>query len=354
MKKSITFALMASLFLMPFITLSAQPSIALARITSERIEQLSQKVAKDLSQDTWKKRLVYTAALLACGYLGYRYYTAAPVEIPIVSASAEQLLANNTLLQANNALLRNALPGMEQADTGGTLSWLQNSSIGKIGSWAWDMGKWSVQQTLITYCANVLLMGSSKAWGKVIAPIDNAVDAVELHLFHDRDLTWFLKTRASYTALFDELESHARCLETGKMSAQTDVQEQELTSAPAQKDNIALQDNGVLLLASDYAYHVTVFQQTWNQLSERIASLAAFVGHKAATLESGALQERMQSGADQLAQVTNATATALEALLQDATINTLPIDMQYQVRRLRASISDELLHVNKLEHDISW
>ena len=96
------------------------------------------------------------------------------------------------------------------------------------------------------------------------------------------------------------------------------------------------------------------FQQTWDQLLGRIASLAAFVQYAAANQDQTAITERMILSAQQIVRVTNATADRLEGALQNAQPSTLPVDVHYEVRRLRASVSDELIQVNQLEPEVSW
>lgn len=333
----------------PFFGLTAR-EVRLARIEPHNLVTLEKKVALDLAQDTFRKRLVFTAALMAAGYLGYKYFypTADASSIP---ASIDQLNENNRLLQANLEILLKNQPDLQNAGTG---SWLKESVLGKFGSWVWEVGKWSTQQAVIAYMANVLLFGSSSALGRVVKTIDSAVDSVSFSLFHERDLKWFLISRARVTNLFNELESHAFAVQTGTMPAVVDVTEQEKTveQKPAADANMA--EGGLAIDDISYAYHVSAFEQTWQQLVDRTASLVAFIEYKASCAEDSKLQERLLLGTKHIIELTNNTAQQCEQLISGARLDALPVHLLFEVRRMRSMLSDELLLVNKLEHEVSW
>ncbi|MGE0010243.1 MAG: hypothetical protein AB7F19_06955 [Candidatus Babeliales bacterium] len=322
-------------------------SAPLARIERSQVVALESKIALDLAQDTFKKRAVLTVALIAGGYLTYKYLNSPTAKIPAAPASSEQILANNKFLQENNELLRKHVPGGEQEG-----SWWLDTTLGKVGSWFWEFGKWSTQQAIIGYMANVMLLGSSSALGKAVKTIDNAVDSISFNFFHERDLKWFLISRARVTNLFNELESHAFSIETGTVSSMLDVQEQEhLTEKPANQNSIL---PSAPLDAMSYVYHKQTFEQTWQQLSERLAALVAFIEYKAHRTERASVRERLLLGAQHILQLTNATAHQCEQLLTYACLDTLPTNLLLEIRRLRSSVSEELMLANKLEHEVSW
>lgn len=328
----------------------ADHGVHLARIDRESVALLEVKVKTDLSQDTLNKRLIFTAALAACGYFGYKYFNPTHLEIPAAPASADQILLNNKMLQINNELLRQNLPDMQAV---GSAGWLKDSAIGKMGSWVWEFGKWSTQQAVIAYVANVFLMGSSSALGKMVKTIDSTVDALSFNLFHDRDLKWFLISRARITNLFDELETHAHCIQTGTLNVATDVQEQEQTQAAGIK-SAAQTNTGLMLDRASYEFHIVAFEQTWQKLVERMASLVAFIEYKAHTTDQLSIQQRLLLGAQHIIALTNATAQQCEDLLVQASLDALPATILFELQRLRSAVSDELMLANKLEHEISW
>lgn len=348
MKKNIL-ALVCSLVSVS--TMHAHP-VTLARIEREQIAYLESKVAADLANDTFKKRLVFTAAALAGGYLTYRYFNPTPVELQVPPASVDQINLNNALLQQNNEMLRNMLPEMQEA---GSTSWLQDSAIGKFGSWMWEIGKWSSQQALIAYMANVMFLGSSSALGKMVKSIDGAVDSVSFNLFHDRDIKWFLISRSRITNLFNELEDHAQSIQTGTVGYTVDVHEQEEAVTSAINITTAQAATAALVLdAATYEYHIKAFEKTWLQLSLRLASLVAFIEHKAHTHDHPSISDRLLLGAQHITQLTNATALQCEQMIATAHIDALPGNLLFEVQRLRSAVSDELMLANKLEHELCW
>lgn len=321
--------------------------LQLARVEREQIASLEKKIAQDLTQDMLKKRAVYAALFAGAGYLTYKYFN--PSDVQALPATADQILTNNALLQANQELLLKSLPTMDPSS-----SWIKDSPLGKVGSFVWEFGKWSTQQAVIAYMANVIFMGTSSALGKAMKTIDSAVDSVSFHLFHERDLKWFLISRARVRNLFDELEVHAYCLETGTVHSERDMLEQEQSTNAAVTQTGSLHLESVALEPLSYVHHTQAFEQTWQQLSERIASLIAFIEYKAHTTEHKNSKERLLLGATYLLQLTNATAIQCEQLLADVSIDTLPSGLMPIISRLRASVFEELILANKIEHEVSW
>lgn len=320
--------------------------VQLARVEREQIAVLEKRVADDLAQDTLKKRAVYAALFAGAGYLTYKYFN--PSDVQVLPATADQILTNNALLQANQELLLKSLPSMDPSS-----SWIKESPLGKVGSFVWEFGKWSTQQAVIAYMANVIFMGTSSALGKAMKTIDSAVDSVSFHLFHERDLKWFLISRARVTNLFNELETHAYCLQTGTINGEHDVQDQEQVNGSGQTATGALK-LGVSLDVSSYEYHMIAFEQTWQQLADRMAALVAFIEYKAHTIEQKSTKERLLLGATHIQQLANATAEQCEQLLADATLEALPNNLGAALSRLRSSVSEELILANKIEHEVSW
>ncbi len=353
MKKIITLAGMAFLSSMPFFGLDAA-EVRLARIETEQLVTLEKKVTTDLAQDAFRKRLVFTAALMAGGYLGYKYFYPA-ANASSIPASAEQVNDNNILLHETTIYLQQLLKNQNQLElqNAGSSSWLKESMLGKFGSWVWEVGKWSTQQAVIAYMANVLLFGSSSALGRVVKTIDSAVDSVSFSLFHERDLKWFLISRARITNLFNELESHAFALQTGTTPAVVDISEQEKTIEQKPAD-AHVAESGLAIDDVSYAYHVSAFEQTWQQLVDRTASLVAFIEYKARSTEDAIVQERLLLGIKHIIELTNNTAQQCEQLISGARLDALPVHLLFEVRRMRSMLSDELLLANKLEHEVSW
>ncbi len=334
---------------MPFFGLTAA-EIRLARIEQEHLSTLEKKVALDLARDTFRKRLVLTAALMAGGYLGYKYFypTANASSIP---ASIDQINKNNTLLQANLELLLQHQPELQNAPSS---SWLKESVFGQVGSYVWEFGKSLTHQAVIAYMANVMLMGSASAIGRVVKTMDSVVDSVSFNLFHERDLTWFLISRARVANLFNELESHAFALQTGSLGTVVDLAEQEKMADPKPTTDANAVESGLKLDDVSYAYHVSAFEYTWQQLVDRTASLVAFIEHKAHSTEDLILQERMLLGTKHIIELTNTTAEQCEKLIAGARLDALPAHLLFEVRRMRSMLSDELLLVKKLEYEVSW
>ncbi len=259
-----------SLLLVSTALYGTEQAITFASIDESVIHNYVQKITSEFKTNNVQKKVIYGAALLGLGYVTYQcfYGGQTPTPIPVKTDVPVPLIASEEIAQPRKLELSPAAIAQLNKEALDRAVKDNLSFIPAMYHWTKENFSILAQQTLVL----AIFTGLNNSLGpiaKYISVLDGALDKVLTRVFHEWDISWFLKQHTQLPILFSTLEYHAKEL------AQDATQE----------------------------FHLLQLQRTWNIMIHQFEYAFAFMHYSTiskpwyslAILQVQALQDTMKT-----------------------------------------------------------